>query len=151
MEYHYLELVVFFSTSNQIFNKYNKDNFKVTKIYKEQKKIEDFQSQIIVGLLLGDVSAERTKSTQNTRLRFEQSIKHKNYILFLYDLFKDFVGTPPSSPTRKPHNKTGIIYETIAFKTLRFPCFNYYYELFYKNSIKIIPLNLVRPAVRNFY
>lgn len=58
------------------------------------------------------------------------------------EIFKEFVGTLPSIPNRKPHGKTKIIYKSIAFKTLRFPCFNFYYDLFYVHRIKSIPLSL---------
>lgn len=76
-----------------------------------------------LGLLLGDVSAERSKANINTRLRFDQSKeKHSEYIMHLYDLFKDFVGSSPSVTNRKADKRTGKIYNSIYFKTLAFPC-----------------------------
>ena len=37
---------------------------------------------------------------------------------------------------------TGEVYKSLYFWTLRMPCLNYYYELFYNNAVKQIPKNL---------
>ena len=38
--------------------------------------------------------------------------------------------------------RTGKVYSTIAFKTLRHPSLNQFQELFYKNGVKIVPMNI---------
>jgi hypothetical protein len=44
-------------------------------------KLTNFQFEAIMGLMLGDLSAERAKPTHNTRLRFDQSlIEHEFYL-----------------------------------------------------------------------
>ena len=40
--------------------------------------------EIIIGLILGDLFAEKIKPTSNTRLQFKQSIKNEVYIDHLY-------------------------------------------------------------------
>lgn len=42
----------------------------------------------------------------------------------------------------KKDKRTGLVYKSIIFKTLRFPCLNEFHNLFYNNSIKCIPLNI---------
>jgi len=70
---------------------------------------------------------ERDKTTHNPRIRFDKTyLGHKEYLLFLYELFKFLVGTAPRIHTRKPDIRTNKIYKTIAFKSLRFSFFNYY-------------------------
>lgn len=64
------------------------------------------------------------------------------YILHLYDLFKDYCGTEPKTKARNPDLRTGKIYSYTYFKTYALPCFNSYYELFYADKVKIIPLNI---------
>ena len=98
---------------------------------------------------MGDLSAERAKLTHNTRLSFEQSSKNEKYLYLLYRIFKEFVNQPPKSPTRKPHIKTNRIYSFISFKTLAYPIFNFYFDLFYipifdtgSSKLKIIPENI---------
>lgn len=100
--------------------------------------------EIIIGLMLGDLFAEKINPNSNTRLQFKQSNKNKKYIDHLYSLFKEFVNTPPkvTSSIEKRLNKKQE-YISIKFWTLSLPCFNKFRELFYDNSgKKIIPLNL---------
>lgn len=44
--------------------------------------------EIIIGSMLGDLSAEKPSIKHNTRLQFRQSEINKEYIYHLYDLFK---------------------------------------------------------------
>ena len=59
--------------------------------------------------------------------------------MWLYELFLDFVGTAPRSTNRLPDKRTGKTYNSLQFKTLRFPCFNYFHDQFYINGGKIVP------------
>lgn len=52
------------------------------------------------------------------------------------------VNMKPSILQRKADKRTGLIYKSIYFWTLKFPCLNIYYEMFYKDKVKIIPNNL---------
>lgn len=113
------------------------------KDFKENMTLTDFQFAALIGLMLGDVFAERGKPSHNTRLAFDQSlVHHETYLLYLYSLFQKLVKTLPKSPKRKPHSVTGLIYTSLAFKTLRFPCLNIFHDLFYSNGIKSIPVNI---------
>lgn len=38
--------------------------------------------------------------------------------------------------------KRDLITQSLYFRTLAMPCLNYYYDLFYKDKIKVIPRNL---------
>ena len=119
------------------------NNYKLTKEFKLNYQLNSIQEEILVGILLGDASLERGKSTYNTRLRIEQSLEsHKAYLYFLYSFFIDMTKTPPASPSRNPDKRTGKVYNSIKFQTLSFPCLNKFYELFYNNSIKIVPVNI---------
>ena len=95
---------------------------------------------ILIGLILGDLHISRVYT--NTRLQFEQGLIHEAYILHLYDLFKGYCGSPLNFSARKPDSRTGKIYNRVSFNTYSLPCFNYYYELFYVEGVKTIPLNI---------
>lgn len=111
--------------------------------YKEEYKLTKFQKEALIGLILGDGFLERTKSNHNTRLRIEQSYPEKEkYFNHLYLLFKPLVSMNPSILERKPDIRTGLIYKSLYFWTLRFPCLNEFYDIFYKNKVKIILNNL---------
>ena len=88
------------------------------------------------------MSLEKATNNSNIRLRFDQSIIHSNYLYFLYELFKDYTLTPPKSTNRKSDKCTGKIYNSLIFKTRMLPCFNYLWDLFYKDRKKIIPFNI---------
>lgn len=114
---------------------------KSSKFYLE---ISSELEQIITGLILGDLFAEKSKPTYNTRLQFKQSIKNKEYIDHLYSLFKEYCHSEPKITTsidQRP-GKTELNV-SIKFWTSSLPCFNKFRELFYNNSgVKFIPNNL---------
>lgn len=47
----------------------------------------------------------------------------------------------PTLLTRN-NKKTGTVTESLYFRTLAMPCLNFYYDLFYKDKVKVIPKNL---------
>ena len=55
--------------------------------------------EIIVGLMLGDLFAEKRKLSSNTRLQFKQSAKNKAYVDHLYALFENYCNSPPKITT----------------------------------------------------
>ena len=123
-------------------------NFFMCRFYRTSKKtgliVSNNLHEVIIGSLLGDLSAEKPNNNCNTRLQFKQSLVNKQYIYHLYDLFKEFCGTEPLSMSkydRRPKkNKT---YNAIKFQTLSLPCFNIYKELFYNHEgRKVLPLNI---------
>ena len=105
--------------------------------------LTDHLKQVLIGLTLGDLSVEKATPNSNVRLRFDQSsLVHSAYLMHLYDLFKDYTLSPPKSTNRKPDNRTGKVYNSLIFKTRMLPCFNYLWELFYKDRVKIVPMNI---------
>nr|YP_009517165.1 LAGLIDADG homing endonuclease [Blastosporella zonata]YP_009517208.1 LAGLIDADG homing endonuclease [Blastosporella zonata]AYE93103.1 LAGLIDADG homing endonuclease [Blastosporella zonata]AYE93106.1 LAGLIDADG homing endonuclease [Blastosporella zonata] len=100
--------------------------------------------EIIVGSMLGDLSAERRNLNSNTRLQIKQSNKNREYVYHLYSLFEEFCGSKPlvmSNFDSRPNKMKE--YTAIKFQTLSLPCFNKYREMFYANNgVKIIPQNL---------
>lgn len=60
--------------------------------FKRTQRVSNDLHEIIIGLLLGDLSAEKPKNNCNTRLQFKQSFKNEKYIFHLYSLYKNFCG-----------------------------------------------------------
>jgi hypothetical protein len=113
------------------------------KNYKNNLKLSSFLKEALIGLILGDVFVSRHGRHKNARLVFDQSKdKHSDYLYYLYDLFEPFVGTEPKSTNRKPDPRTGLIYNSLVFRTFSLPCFTEYHTMFYPNGKKIIPLNI---------
>lgn len=122
MDYN-LDLNIYTSLSICLIN----GKLKLNKEYKESYRLSLEQS--LIGLIY--LSIEKGKRSLNARLRFEQSIKHKDYLIFLYDLFKPLTNMQPKIQIRKPDSRTGKQYNSIRFSTLAMPCLNYYHDLFY--------------------
>jgi len=100
--------------------------------------------EIIIGSMLGDLTAEKPSINSNTRLQFKQSLKNRLYIEHLYSLFQEFCGSKPLIMFKFDNRPNKYKeYSSIKFQTLSIPCFNKYRELFYnQEGIKYIPNNL---------
>ena len=126
----------------------NNNNFTLVRYYRKSAKYDlelnaDLK-EIIIGLMLGDLFAEKRNPNSNTRLQFKQSIKNKVYIEHLYSIFKDYCNSEPKITTsidQRPGKKDLNI--SIKFWTQSLPCFNQFRELFYDElGTKYIPSNL---------
>lgn len=114
-------------------------NTRKLSLYKESLKLTSIQQQIIIGLILGDAHLATQNKGRTYRLLIEQSIKRKIYVQHLYDVFKDFVLTPPKIINRNPNKPDKV---NIYFKTISHSAFQFYGQLFYKNGKKIIPIDI---------
>lgn len=104
--------------------------------YKHKLKLSRNQRDILVGLLLGDAHLETQNSGRTYRLKVEYSIKNKDYCQHIYEIFKDWVLTPPRERTVKSgeHQSTNIVFSTLSHEAFRF-----YAQQFYKDGKKIVP------------
>lgn len=100
--------------------------------------------EIIIGSMLGDLSAEKPSAKHNTRLQFRQSEINQDYVYHLYELFQEYCGSKPIHLSRFDSRPNKMeTYHSIKFQTLSLKCFNRYKELFYNTEgIKIVPLNI---------
>lgn len=122
--------------------------YNIVRFYRKSSKFDLSLStdleEIIFGLMLGDLYAEKLKPRSNTRLQFKQSIKNEVYIDHLYSLFSNYCNSSPKITTsldKRPGKRE--INKSKKFWTLSLPCFNKFRELFYDSkNIKIIPSNL---------
>ena len=92
--------------------------------YKANLKLSQQQQEILVGGLLGDFSLR--KIGKDSRLILEQ--KNQEYLFHLYDIFKDFVRTPPKERLQQRLN-TSEIKSTWYFSTISHSDFTKYYNL----------------------
>jgi hypothetical protein len=97
--------------------------------------------EILIGLCLGDLFIQKTNV--NARIFFEQGTVHEGYLKHLYEQFKDYCLTEPKTYVRAPNSQTGKIHSRISFKTRSAPCFTEFYNLFYFEGKKIVPLNIL--------
>lgn len=91
------------------------------------------QKNALWGSLLGDGCLITNPSMTNYRLQIEQSAKQKDYVFWKYEIFKNFVLTPPKYLSRTRSWK---------FRTISHEDFLPFREMFYKNGTKILPKDL---------
>lgn len=91
-------------------------------------KLSKIQRSILTGHLLGDGSLQIVRlkdETLNVKFKFDQKSSSKEYVYFVYTVFKDIVGTPP----QLYKNRNGG--ESVWFKTYAIPAFRYYHDQWY--------------------
>lgn len=110
--------------------------------YKKTLILSKIQKEVLIGTLLGDATIVKQK-TKSYNVKFEQSLKHQEYIYHLFEIFKDWVGTGPQI---RNILKNGNILDrkSIWFRTYRHISFLFYYNIFYNNGKKRVPLILNR-------
>ena len=117
-------------------------NRRLTNLERSRFVLSEDLKSILIGLLLGDLSAQKRSEKGNTNLHFEQGIVHEDYINHLYDLFGNYCESKPKISNRSADKRTNKIYTRIRFVTYSLPCFNYLHDLFYQKGKKIVPLNI---------
>jgi hypothetical protein len=95
--------------------------------------MNDIQKAVTIGSILGDGNLSSNWSKTNYRLKISHSIKQSEYILWKYEILKDFVLTKPNV-----YDKT----KSISFRTISHSIFTEFYKLFYPLSKKVIPRNI---------
>ncbi len=104
--------------------------------YKRELKLSRKQREILVGLMMGDAHMETQNRGRTYRLKIEQSERHAAYVDHLYELFKDWVLTPPR---RKDAVSRGHKSVNVAFQTVSHGSFRFYAHQFYREGRKQVP------------
>lgn len=103
------------------------------------------QREILVGVILGDAHLETQNNGQTYRVKFAQSVAHKPYLDHLYDIFKDWVLTPPK------YKASNNVWH---FSTISHGAFRFYGHQFYgekKGIPKLIHRWLTPKALAYWY
>ncbi len=130
-------------TLGQVHRLRNKYLIKAIQHYERHPKqlLDPQEESLLVGLMLGDghISLDTGPHT-NPCVMLEQTVKHREYIFWLYEALKDWL--PPDSRTPRQaqhrHQKTGKIYHSYAFNTVNHPAFFKCYHAFYKGKKKTL-------------
>ena len=109
--------------------------------YKLSLNLNQTQISVLIGSILGDGTMRIGKNALNANLKVEQGLKQKDYVFWKYEVFREWVTTPPKISFRYDENR--IPYEkSWWFRTIRHPKLTLFHELFYKSGIKIVPKNI---------
>lgn len=122
---------------NTVGSQGNKKEYKkgYTSQVREMKKLclSERQREILIGTILGDGCLAENVWKKNYRLRIEQGDMHKEYVFWLYDIFRNLtVSLPKFNKERK----------SWRFYTISHPEITKLRKIFYKNRRKIVPKNI---------
>jgi len=107
--------------------------------YKKGLALTTEQREILIGTLLGDATIPAQRRGVLFNVKFEQSLKNREYVDHLYGIFKDWVGTPPRVRAIDDGDR-----HSVWFRTYRHAAFSFYRHIFYDgaNGRKLLPRNL---------
>jgi hypothetical protein len=108
---------------------------------REVEKLTKRQEDILIGKILGDGCLELNSS--HTRVKFDQSIKQKEYIFWLY---KEFALVATGNPYNIGYfdKRSKKIYYNYRFSTRSIKLFDSWKTLFYQKGKKVIPRNIAK-------
>lgn len=109
---------------------------KVIEEYKTGLRLTSIQREVLIGLMLGDGNLETANNGRTYRLKIEHSTTQREYLEHLYNMFKDFVLTPPRV---REFSYKGKIYHHLVFSTLSHASFRFYAHQFYHDGKKVVP------------
>jgi len=117
--------------------------------FKKELKLSKKQREILVGILLGDACLETSNRGHTYRLKIEQSETHREYVYHLYELFKEWVLTPPQEKVvvLGDHKSMNLAFSTVSHAAFRFYAHQFYGKQGNKKVPKLIhrwltPVNL---------
>ena len=93
---------------------------------------------MLLGLLISDGWLEINKSG-NTRFFFKQSIDKSEFVIFVFTKLSHYCSSYPTITTARINNRE---FKGICFHTRSYPCLTPFYNMFYVNRKKIVPLDL---------
>jgi len=84
----YKEDPLYYTSKGKIRKRFNNPfNYPKTKPKVENEEIPEKIQDILVGSLLGDCSGEMQKKGRYAAFAFKQSVKHKEYLFYIYFIF----------------------------------------------------------------
>jgi len=118
-------------------------NSKLLKEYKESLyKFSEFQSEALIGLLLGDASLQTQNKGKTYRIKFEWGNNSKAYVDHVYALFNEWILSEPHKKIRiSPKGNTVINW---GFQTISHQVFNPLADLFIIDNKKSIKKSLIK-------
>jgi heme/copper-type cytochrome/quinol oxidase subunit 1 len=109
-----------------------------TSVVRHMVNIHNYLMPMLVGLIISDGWLQINKSG-NTRFSLKQSIDKIEYLFYCFIKLSHYCSNLPFITNT---NLNGKQFKGIQFTTRSYPCFTYLHNIFYKNNVKIVPLNL---------
>lgn len=115
-------------------------NTRALREYRANLTLSSIQREMLWGMLLGDAHLEQ-QSTKTARLKVEHSVGQRDYVMWKYENWREWVLTPPQLRTRR--NRLGSASTNIWFNTIVHSELVEWRKQFYDGSRKKVPEDLV--------
>lgn len=116
-------------------------NSKSLELAKQRLRLNVLQRQVLVGILLGDAHLETLNRGRTYRLKVEQCDSHKEYLMHLYEIFQEWVLTPPQEKKKYSAQSQSFNW---WFQTVSHAAFRFYAHQFYRDGKKCVPVLIHR-------
>ena len=109
-----------------------------TALDRKSLKIPNSLRSIFIGIIISDANLSKPNKGE-ARLVFKQTIKHIEYLYFVFFKLSHFCSKGPYTTKTLIHKKEHI---GLAFTTRTLPCITELYNIFYMHGKKVVPSNL---------
>ena len=109
------------------------------KLYKMGAKINLYQKEFLIGTILGDGNLRFVGRNLEASLIIDHGLAQKDYVLWKYEIMKNWVLTEPKELNRAYHKDKSRTLKSLRFSTMSHHEFTSLYRTFYKDGVKIIP------------
>jgi hypothetical protein len=113
--------------------------YKLTPQIREMINFPNYHQSVIVGLILSDACLILNNKSKNARLEFVQSLSNFTYLWSVFLILSPFCS---SYPYFQRNLRKGKINWAVRIYTRQLSCFTKLHSLFYKNGVKVIPINI---------
>lgn len=107
--------------------------------YKRNLRLTDFQKEVLTGSMSGDGCLSLMPNGKSARLMIDQSYGHKDYVEWMWKIFRFWTNKPPRKIVRESWGKQ---YSKYLFQTFSHPELLNIRQFFYKGNKKIVPENI---------
>lgn len=109
-----------------------------TALDRKSLKIPNSLRSIFIGIIISDANLSKPNKGE-ARLVFKQTIKHIEYLYFVFFKLSHFCSKGPYTTKTLIHKKEHI---GLAFTTRTLPCITELYNIFYMHGKKVVPSDL---------
>jgi len=104
---------------------------------------------ILIGAILGDTHLEKRKTGKGTRIKFEQSSKNVEYLMWFHSYFSSRGYCSPESPKLTKRIKDTGVFFHYSMNSYTFSSLNWLHDMFYKEVISPISSEAILTGNQN--
>jgi hypothetical protein len=104
--------------------------------------LSSIQEEVFIGGMLGDSGMEFSKASKYPRMKIDRQFRDKKYLEWQFSIFKNLCTETAFKEIERYDARYDKINKQVSFRTRAIPAFKSYYEKWYPNKKKIVPLDL---------